>query len=114
MCGQDHGRGPAPIPEPAAHIARLIDPHVRQSDLAKQFRDARPARSLGAGRCRRGGERGLAREGHVVGALDVTAGGADALVREQARDEVVHGLVSAQCSPKPHAASGLTAASLES
>src|SRR5439155_25211407 len=80
------------VPEPAAHVARLIDPHLEKSDLADQFPDPRATRCFGAGRRRCGGERSLPRQGQLVGALDVTSGGADALVREQAREGVLHGL----------------------
>ena len=70
----------------------MVEPDIREPHLAEQFRDPRAARCLGAGRRRCGGERGLARQGPLVGALDVTSGGPDALVREQAREGVLHGL----------------------
>ena len=59
---------------PSAHVASVVEPDIREPHLAEQFRDLRAARCLGAGRRRCGGERGLARQGPLVGALDVTSG----------------------------------------
>jgi len=72
-------------------IARTIDRHVGQPDLAEQLRYARGAPAFRAGGRGDGGERGLAGERHLIGALDVMARRANALVREQAGDGVVPG-----------------------
>ncbi len=73
------------------HVPRVIDRDVGQPDLAEQLRHARGAPAFGAGGRRDGGKRGLAGERHLVGTLDVMARRANALVREQARDGVIHG-----------------------
>src|SRR2546421_500655 len=51
----------------------------------------RAAAALRTGRRGNGRERRLAGERHLIGALDVMARRANALVREQARDGVFHG-----------------------
>jgi hypothetical protein len=73
------------------HVARVIDRDVGQADLAEQLRQARGTPAFRAGGRGDGGERGLAGERHLIGTLDVMARRANALVREQARDGVVHG-----------------------
>jgi hypothetical protein len=72
------------------HIPRAIDRYVREPDLAEQLRHSPGTPSLGAGRGGDGGERGLARERDLVRALDVMTRRADAVVTEEAGDEVVH------------------------
>jgi len=94
MCGQDDWtyNGPFPVlPEPSVHIPCVIDCHVGQPDLAEQLRHVRGAPAFRAGGRRDGGEHRLAGERHLVGALDMMARRANALVREQARDGVIHG-----------------------
>ncbi len=74
------------IPIPSPHIPDVICRDVVQSDIAKHLRDPRAARSLRAGRGGDRGERGLARQRRLVGALDVLAGGAHPFVREEGVD----------------------------
>jgi len=93
MCGQhDRGGGLVTIlSKPSVHVTGVVDRYVGQADLAEQFRHARGAPAFRARGRRDGGERCLAGERHLVGALDVMARRAYALVREQARDGVIHG-----------------------
>src|SRR5256712_11481535 len=74
---------------PAVHVPHLIDQHVPQPDLAEQLGDARTAARLSPRRRREAGELSLARQRHVVGPLEMGAGGADARVREQGIE--IHG-----------------------
>src|SRR5437773_5285615 len=106
---QHHGpaylsRLPPPVlAKPPVHVAGVVDRYVRQADLAEQLGQVCGApgfRTRGRGD---GRERRLARERHLIGALDVMARRANALVREQARNKIVHQLDS-QCSHKPPAA----------
>ncbi len=92
MRGEDDGRGPFPVPaEPPVHVARVIDGDVGQADLAEQLRHVRGAPAFRAGGRGDGREHRLAGERPLIGALDVMARRANALVREQARDGVIHG-----------------------
>ena len=73
-----------PIPvEPSLHIPRLIDADVREPDFAEQLRHPCRALALGPGGRRDRRERRLASERQLVGALDVMARGADAIVGEE-------------------------------
>src|SRR5205814_1605809 len=75
---------------PPGHVADLVDRDVVQADGAEQLGHVRGAVALGAGRRRNRTQRGLARERDFVGTLEVRARGADAVVREQARDGLIH------------------------
>ena len=70
---------------PAEHVPDLVHADIPETELAKQLRQPRGALSFGAGRGGYRGQRGLAREGHLVGALDVVAGGPNAIVGEEFR-----------------------------
>src|SRR2546426_1148904 len=84
---------PAPSsPTPAAQTSgRPPRTRVPQAGLPEQLGDPGGALRL---RSRRGGdrgERGLARQRDVIGALDVLTRRLDAVVAEQAGDHLVHG-----------------------
>src|SRR5216117_2739007 len=93
----------AVLPQPPVDITRVIDHDVAQADRAEQLRHVRGAPAFGARGRGNGGERRLAGERPLIGALDVMARRANALVREQAGNKIVHQSDS-QCSHKPPAA----------
>src|SRR6266566_2559106 len=73
---------------PPAHIPDLVNLHIRQSSLAQHFRHPRAARPFRPGWRGNRGERSLAAERRFVGALDVRARGAHALIEEDGVDHV--------------------------
>src|SRR5438034_273967 len=77
-------------PEPPPHVPDLVDEDVAQAHFPEQLRCASGTLRLGTGGSRDRRQRGLAGEGHLVGALDVMARGAHALVSQQPRDQLVH------------------------
>src|SRR6266566_631181 len=85
-------RGPfAVLPQPPVDITRVIDHDVAQADRAEQLRHVRGAPAFRARGRGNGGERRLAGERPLIGALDVMARRANAIVREQVREGVIHG-----------------------
>ena len=94
MRREDDGRlyvGPSPVADhPAVHVADFIDQDVLETDFAEQLGDVGGAAAFGARRGRDRGQGGLPRERHLIGALEMMARRADALVREQARDALIH------------------------
>ena len=70
---------------PAHDVPDLVDADIPETELAKQLRYPRGALPFGAGRGGDRGQRGLAREGHLIGALDVVAGRPNAIVGEEFR-----------------------------
>src|SRR5438552_217690 len=80
-------RGPfAVLPQPPVDITRVIDHDVAQADRAEQLRHVRGAPAFRARGRGNGGERRLAGERPLIGALDVMARRANAIVREQATE----------------------------
>src|SRR5438132_1189204 len=80
-----------PFPgSPPGDVPNFVDRDVLQADGAEQLGHARRAVTLGSRRGRDRAQRRLARQRHLVGALDVMARGADALMPEQARDGLIH------------------------
>ena len=69
----------------AEHVPDAVHGDVPEADLAKQLRHPGGALRFGAGRGGDRGQRGLAREGHLIGALDVVAGRPNAIVGEEFR-----------------------------
>src|ERR1044071_7967751 len=101
---------------PADHVPHFVHADIPETELAKQLRHPRGAPPFGAGRRGDRGKRGLARERHLVGALDVVTGGTNAVVREELCHEFVHEsqvirYVSLQCSCKTPSRKRFTAAS---
>src|SRR5437867_767475 len=89
--------------QPPVDITRVIDHDVVQADRAEQLRHVRGAPAFRARGRGNGGQCRLAGERPLIGALDVMARRANAIVREQAGNKVVHQSDS-QCSHKPPAA----------
>ena len=67
---------------PADHVPDVVQGDVPEADLAKQLRHPGGALRFGAGRSGDSGQGRLAREGDLVGPLDVVTGGPDAVVGE--------------------------------
>src|SRR5438045_2318348 len=95
--GRQYDGGPAvPLPAspfpggPPVHVSDLVDRDVVQADGAEQLGHVGGAVALGARRRRNRTQRRLARERDFVGTLEVRARGADAGVREPARDGLIH------------------------
>ena len=83
--------GPAPVTaHPAVHVADCVDQDVLEANVAEQLGYVGGAAAFGARGGRDRGHCGLPRERHLIGALEVLARRADALVREQARDVLIH------------------------
>jgi hypothetical protein len=71
---------------PRTHIPHVIDNDVVQSDVPEQRRDSCATRRFRARRCGYRGQLGLALERDGIGALDVGARRADAIVGKQSGD----------------------------
>src|SRR5207247_6532321 len=98
---------------PAEHVPDAVYGDVPEADHAKQLRHPDGALRFGAGRSGDSGQGRLAREGDLVGPLDVVTGGANAVVGEELRHYIVHSLEAGQFTVQSQAArrKRLTAAS---
>ncbi len=76
--------------QPPVHVPDFVHQHVPQSDLPEQLGDARAAARFGSRGRGQSAQLGLARQRHLVGALQVRPRGAHAVVPEQAGDHAVH------------------------
>ncbi len=77
---------------PSTDVAYVVGAHVLQPRLAQHFRDARAACPLRPGGRGDRRQRRLAGERRLVGAFDVRAGGAHAIVRQQRGHGSRHGV----------------------
>jgi len=83
---------PYNVAMPSSDIPNLVNRHILESSLIEHFRDAGAPRPFRAGRRGDRGQRGLAGEGRLVGALDMGARGAYAVVGQQPVQGSRHGV----------------------
>ena len=87
MRAQKHAPGSRfPFPVPRVDVAHLIHRDIVQANTAEELDDLGRTGGFGTGWCRDRGQLSLTRQRDFVGALDVGAGGADAIVGEQRVD----------------------------
>ena len=72
--------------KPSSYVSHVVDTDVCQSNVSEHFRNVRAARRFRTGRRWNRRQLGLARQRDLIGAFDVRAGRADAVVGENCVD----------------------------